>query len=98
MVEKQFPAPNRRFVGGKASKTTKKQKTKSPSRAKSSHSSRLTQKSTDPNVRRTRNPANKSRVIYSEDSDEDDSDKKMHVVVLDSDDEDDFKGKFFAFV
>lgn len=88
-MEKQFPAPNRRFVYGKGSKRTKLSKTKSAALVKD-RSSSSTRKSTDSDIGRTRNARKKARVVYSDDSDESDCENEMNV---DSDD-DDFKGEF----
>lgn len=109
LVEKQFPAPSRRFVDSqtaKAGKTAKKRKTESPSRDKN-RSSGSKRKSTESNARSTREPAQKRRVIFisSDDSDGSDSEKKKKkkkkTAMTDSDSQDDddiFKGKFHRFL
>lgn len=98
LVEKQFPAPSRRFVDGKASKTAKKRKIESPSRVEGRSSGSM-RKSTDSGVgRHLRKPAKKSRVIViSSDSDESDSEKKKMDVTDSDDDNDVVKGRFLCF-
>ena len=107
LVEKQFPAPNRRYVDKNATKTPKTPKSKSPngsakrkrSASKSSTSTREsldTRESIETGSRSLRTPAKRPRmVIYSDDSDDDESVKKMDVDT-DTDDDDEFSGNFFA--
>lgn len=88
LVEKQFPAPPRRFVGGTARDTEK-----SPGRKRSRSSS---VDSTDSNRRSLRERAKVRRVVYSDSETEEEKEKEKPADS--SDDEGSKKGKFLRSV
>lgn len=90
LVKKCFPAPSRKFVGGKEKKEEKPEKKAKSSSRKKKRGSSSKSKSGDSEVRRVRSPPPKKRRIISSDDDSDDS----VVTVIDSDDES-VKGKSF---
>lgn len=94
LIENQFPAPGRRFAGGKRHKASKTKKSKSSNRSEGSSSNlkRQVLERLDSNVHNKADTPKRPRVNYDDGSDDELISKKKKDVD-NGDGDEDFKGK-----